>query len=84
MRTTLILNDALLFEAKRRAAERNASVSAIVNDALLIAFREPSGPHLDQVFKMPTFAPDRATKLHLSPEEMDTLMAAEEMAQYRK
>jgi hypothetical protein len=84
MRTTLILNDALIFEAKRRAAERNASVSAIVNDALLMAFREPSGPHLDQAFKIPTFAPDHATKLDLSPEELDTLMVAEEMAQYRR
>lgn len=84
MRTTLILNDALLSEAKRRASERNASVSAIVNDALLMAFRQPSGPRPDQAFKIPTFAPDCGTKLDLSPEDLDTLMVAEELAQYRR
>ena len=83
MRTTLILNDALALEAKRRAAERNTSVSAIVNDALLKAFRAPSGPERQEVFRMPTFAPDHAAKRHLSPEEMDTLMVAEDLAQYR-
>ena len=34
MRTTLILNDNLVREAKIRAAESNTSFSAIVNDAL--------------------------------------------------
>ena len=84
MRTTLILNDALISEAKRRAAERNASLSAIVNDALLAAFREPTTPHSEVAFKVPTFAPDHMTKLHLSPEEMDTLMVAEDFAQYHQ
>jgi hypothetical protein len=84
MRTTLILNDALLSEAKRRAAERDASVSAIVNDALLMAFREPVATHPDRAFKMPTFAPDHATKLDLSPAELNTLMVAEELAPYRR
>lgn len=34
MRTTLILDDKLLSQAKRRAAERNTTVSKIVNEAL--------------------------------------------------
>lgn len=84
MRTTLILNDALLSEAKRRAAERHTSLSAIVNGALLAAFREAPAPQLEQVFSMPTFAPDQALKIHLSPEEFDSLMVAEDLAQYRK
>lgn len=34
MRTTLIVDDELLRQAKRRAAERNLTVSAVVNGAL--------------------------------------------------
>lgn len=83
MRTTLILNDALASEARKRAAERNTSVSAIVNEALLKAFRTPSGPDQPQDFKMPTYAPQQATKRHLSPQEMDTLMVADDLTPYR-
>jgi hypothetical protein len=34
MRTTLVLDDGLLHRAKRRAAERNVTVSDLVNEAL--------------------------------------------------
>jgi hypothetical protein len=37
MRTTLILQDDLLREAKKRAAERNLTVSDFVNEALRAA-----------------------------------------------
>lgn len=37
MRTTLILDDALLREAKKRAAERGTTVSQVVNEALRAA-----------------------------------------------
>ena len=42
MRTTLILDDALLRQAKRCAAERNLTVSDIVNEALRESFRRPA------------------------------------------
>lgn len=41
MRTTLVLDDALLRRAKRRAAERNLTVSDIVNEALRESFARP-------------------------------------------
>lgn len=41
MRTTLVLDDALLRAAKRRAAERNLTVSDVVNEALRDAFGRP-------------------------------------------
>jgi hypothetical protein len=46
MRTTLVLDDELLRQAKRRAAERALTVSDIVNEALREAFarRTPSAP----------------------------------------
>lgn len=42
VRTTLIIDDALLRQAKRRAAERDLTVSDVVNDALRESFRETS------------------------------------------
>ena len=40
MRTTLVIDDALLRLAKRRAAERDLTVSDVVNEALRESFRE--------------------------------------------
>jgi hypothetical protein len=42
MRTTLVLDDALFRRAKRRAAERNLTVSDVVNEALRELFRRPA------------------------------------------
>jgi len=44
MRTTLVLEDALLRQAKRRAAERNLTVSDVVNEALRDSFGRPVAP----------------------------------------
>lgn len=41
MRTTLVLDDALLRQAKRRAAERNLTVSDVVNMALRDSLSRP-------------------------------------------
>lgn len=42
MRTTLVLDDALLRQARRRAAERDQTVSQVVNEALREAFDRPA------------------------------------------
>jgi hypothetical protein len=44
MRTTLVLDDALLRQAKRRAVERNLTVSDVVNEALRDSFGRPVRP----------------------------------------
>lgn len=41
MRTTLVLDDALVRRAKARAIERGSTLSEVVNDALREALREP-------------------------------------------
>ena len=41
MRTTLVLDDTLFRQAKRRAAERNLTVSDVVNEALRDSFGRP-------------------------------------------
>jgi len=41
MRTTLIIDDEMLRQAKKRAADRKVTVSDVVNDALREAFGRP-------------------------------------------
>jgi hypothetical protein len=41
MRTTLVLDDALLRQARRRAVERNMTVSEVVNEALRRSLSQP-------------------------------------------
>ena len=42
MRTTLVLDDQLFRQAKRRAAERNLTLSDIVNEALRESLKGPA------------------------------------------
>ena len=42
MRTTLVLDDTLLRQARRRAVERNLTLSDIVNEALRDSFGRPT------------------------------------------
>jgi Arc/MetJ family transcription regulator len=83
MRTTLILNDELVAEAKRRAADRQTSLSTVVNDALRKALQ--SGPEIGESveFSIPTYRPRKARRLDTSPKELHELVAAEESAPYR-
>ena len=55
MRTTLVLDDTLLREAKHRAAERDLTVSQVVNEALRDAFRRPT--YSAPSFSMVTYGP---------------------------
>jgi len=73
MRTTLILDEALVRRAKRRAVERDQTLSDVVNAALREALREP---HVAAVpFSMVTFGrPER----RVSHEPADFAAAAED------
>jgi hypothetical protein len=84
MRTTLIINDELLAEAKKRAADRKSNVSAIVNEALRMALKTDSGTVSERAFRMPTYSPGRFEVKDTSPEELDELLVAEEAEAYRK
>jgi hypothetical protein len=84
MRTTLILSDDLVIEAKRRAADRGQSLSAVVNDALRKVLHPGSGSVSASQFTMPTFRPSVATPHDITPTELYELLAAEEQAPYQK
>ena len=55
MRTTIRLDDQLLREAKKRAAERGTTLTAVIEDSLrqALARREPSNRR--RKFRFPTF-----------------------------
>jgi hypothetical protein len=62
MRTTLVLDDVLLREAKHRAAERDLTVSQVVNEALREAFRQAS--QTAPPFSMITYGPSDRRVTH--------------------
>ncbi len=66
MRTTLILDDELLRRAKRRAVERNLTVSDIVNEALREVFgrRAPAA----RPFSMTTYGTSGRRVRHEPPD----------------
>lgn len=84
MRTTLVLNDELVAEAKRKAADRRVSLSTIVNEALRNALQDPPAEAEKTPFSMPTYRPRKAAVTDLSPGDMNQLLAAEEAAPYHK
>lgn len=84
MRTTLVLNDELVAEAKRKAADRQVSLSTIVNEALRSALLELPAETGKVVFAMPTYRPGKAAATDLSPGDMHQLLAAEEAAPYHQ
>ncbi|MEI6654788.1 MAG: hypothetical protein WCP45_08475 [Verrucomicrobiota bacterium] len=76
------MKDELMIEAKKRAAERGSSVSAIVNEALMATFR-PSPPAGNSIpFQMPTFRPASGRPVQSSPAEFDELLVAEDFEPY--
>lgn len=84
MRTTLIIQDQLLADAKKLAAERQSSVSEIVNEALRQALKRDPASKARPSFSMPTYRPPQATAPHdLSPAQLHELLVAEEIAPYR-
>ena len=60
MRTTLILDDALVRRARRRALEHDLTLSDVVNEALREALREP--PVAAAPFAMVTFGRPEPTR----------------------
>ena len=55
MRTTVILNDRLAAEAKRLAAERHTTLSAIINEALRERLNNRRTSQSAVMFRMPVF-----------------------------
>lgn len=80
MRTTLVLDDRLLTEAKRRAADRNTTVSEVVNDALRGTFEHREKPR--RPFRLITYG-DPNKPEHISPSEMKGVLEDEDLGRFR-
>ena len=55
MRTTITLDERLIAQLKRRAAEQGTSVSRLVEQAVRLFVRAPRTPTTPQVFELVTF-----------------------------
>ncbi len=78
MRTTLVLDDRLVRDAKRRAASRGMTLSGLVNEALQTVLAEPSAT-VTPIFEMITYGRG-SPAVHREPAEM---AAAQEEADRR-
>ncbi len=80
MRTTLILDDGLLRQAKRRAVERNLTVSAVVNEALRESLSRtvPEAPP----FKMITYG-DPSRKARHEPADFSAILEEQDLESLR-
>jgi hypothetical protein len=81
MRTTLILRDDLVEVAKKKAAERKTTLSAIVDEALMRSLNPARSGDATEL-QLPTYAPSKATSTDTLPAELHELMVAEDMALY--
>jgi len=76
MRTTLVLDDKLLTQAKKRAADQGTTVSAVVNDALRDSFARPELP--PRPFRLITFGDPNKTE-HLSPADIKAILQEQDL-----
>jgi len=81
MRTTLILNDELVLAAKRAAAERHTTLSAVVNDVLRTTLMPGAAARAAARFHMPVFHGDGNTA-DTSPRDLSRLLGHDELSPY--
>ena len=84
MRTTLVIDDGLFVSVKKLAAEKGASVSAVVCEALrgLVYGQD----HLEEpsVFHMPTFGSGSSRLVDSQPGDFHQLEHEGELASFQK
>jgi len=81
MRTTVSIPDPLLENAKRRAAERNITLSGLIEDALRAHLARPVGP-APGAFRLHTVR-GKVVDPNLDLDRTSALVAADDEAEYR-
>ncbi|HTY48694.1 MAG TPA: CopG family transcriptional regulator [Steroidobacteraceae bacterium] len=80
MRTTLVLDDELFRRVKRQAAERDVTISDIVNDALRAALSRPASPA--PPFSMTTYG-RAAPRVQHEPADLAEALEQDDIARLR-
>jgi hypothetical protein len=80
MRITLVIDDGLLRQAKHRAAERNLTVSDVVNEALREAFRQSAAAA--PPFSMITYGGSEE-RIHDEPADFGAALEEEDLSRLR-
>jgi hypothetical protein len=84
MRTTVDLPEPVLQNARRRAAERNVTLSEIVTEALVTELNAPT-PTVAQPFKLVTFGgPNSAVRPGIDLNKISAIIADEDEIYYRE
>lgn len=78
MRTTIVLDDDLLREAKHRAVSLGITLSELVGRAVRDALRGPSG-RAEPGFAMVTYGPEGA-RVHHEPADLSAALDGEDRA----
>ena len=81
MRTTVVLNDRLVEEAKRLAALRNTTLSEIINEALRERLARSPASQATRPFRMPVFQ-GQGPRIDSSPDELARIGEKEELQPY--
>lgn len=76
MRTTLVLDDQLMVQAKKRAADRRTTVSEIVNEALRDSFTRAEAPR--RPFRLITYG-DPNKPRHLTPADIKAILEEQDL-----
>jgi len=84
MRTTLVINDELFISAKKLAAERGCSISAMVNEALRNLVERQDHPDSKErpEFRVPTFE-GKGKVVDSQPVELTELSEEQELAPFK-
>ena len=80
MRTTLVLDDLLLKQARHRAVDDGITLSEWVNRVLRDALREPAGP--EEALDWTTFGPASGGSRPIEPEEIREALDTEDAERF--
>lgn len=81
VRTTVVINDKLVAEAKRLAAARNTTLSEIINEALRERLTRSPVSRSNRPFRMPVFQ-GPGSQVDTSPAELARVGEKDELQPY--
>jgi len=83
MRTTLLIDDELVVSAKKLAAERGCSLSAVVGEALRTLFEKGERSAPRSPFRIPVYEGESGRRADTSPGDFRSLAEDEEVNAFR-